>query len=223
VEYFAVSILRHFTEKPWLTPQGAVLESALSARAGLPIAKVGLWVFLSVVSMLFMLLIAAFAGRMIDEAWRPGPDLGLLWFNTLALCCCSAAMQWASLAARRGRADDARSGMLAGGGLAIVFLLGQFVAWRQLASMGFLGMTIPAYAFFYLITGLHALHIAGGLVAWTVTTVRLWSGNEIATVRQSIELCTIYWHFLLAVWVVLFGLLFSGNNMSAVLAFCGFK
>jgi cytochrome c oxidase subunit III len=42
-------------------------------------------------------------------------------------------------------------------------------------------------------------------------------------VQQAIELCTTYWHFLFGVWLVLFGLLFSGNNMSAVLAFCGLR
>jgi cytochrome c oxidase subunit III len=222
-----MSVLRHLTEKPWLTPQGALFEPDIEARLAKPDgrlnAKVGLTVFLSVVSMLFVLLIVAYAARMLDEIWRPGPDLSLLWFNTLALACCSLMMQTAVVAARRGRMGDVRSGLLAGGAFAVIFLLGQLAAWRQLASLSSFGMSVPAVAFFYLITGLHALHIAGGLVAWGRTVNRLWGGDEIALVRQSIELCSIYWHFLFGVWLVLFGLLFSGNNMSALLAFCGLK
>jgi cytochrome c oxidase subunit III len=180
-------------------------------------------VFLSVVTMLFFLLIVAYAGRMAFEEWRPGPDLGLLWFNTLALLCSGIAMQWATVAVRRGRVDNAWSGLVAGGSLAFVFLAGQIVAWRQLGNSGAFGVETPAIAFFYLITGLHALHILGGLVAWAMTAARVLAGDEIAQIRRSIELCTIYWHFMFGVWVVLFGLLFSGNNMSAVLAFCGLR
>ncbi len=218
-----MSIFRQLTEKPWLTPQEAILEPSLGGSVALPKAKLGLWVFLAVVSVLFLLLIAAYAGRMANESWRPGPALGLLWFNTLALFCCSLAMQWATSCARQGRVDDAGTGLLAGGALAVVFLSGQFVAWMQLSSMGIFGLTIPAFAFFYLITGLHALHLAGGLVAWGITADKLWRGYDLEAVRPNIELCTIYWHFMFVVWLVLFGLLFSGNNLVAVLAMCGLK
>lgn len=218
-----MNIFQQLTEKSWLTPQAAVQELAHPGSVTLVKAKLGLWVFLSVVSMLFLLLIAAYAGRMTYEGWRPGPELGLLWFNTLALFCCSLAMQWATTAARQGCVADAWSGLMAGGVFAVVFLSGQLMAWTQLSSMGLFGLTIPAFAFFYLITGLHALHIAGGLAAWGITSARLWRGNEIARVQQSIELCTIYWHFMLGVWLVLFGLLFSGNNLVAALAICGLK
>ncbi len=218
-----MSIFRHLSEKPWLTPQVAGREPALAGRMELPKAKLGLWVFLSIVTMLFFLLIVAYAGRMLFEDWRPGPTFGLLWFNTLALFGCSIAMQRATDIARRGAVENAWSSLLAGGLLALVFLLGQLLAWLQLSGMSNFGLAIPAVAFFYLITGLHGLHIAGGLIAWGITAGRMWGGYEAAKIRQSIELCTVYWHFMLGVWVVLFVLLFSGNNMSAVLAFCGLK
>jgi cytochrome c oxidase subunit 3 len=87
-----VNIFQQLTEKPWLTPQGVILEPAIARRTEVPKAKMGLWVFLSVVTVLFFLLIFAYAGRMAFEDWRPGPELGLLWFNTLALLCGSIAM-----------------------------------------------------------------------------------------------------------------------------------
>jgi cytochrome c oxidase subunit 3 len=65
----------------------------------------------------------------------------------------------------------------------------------------------PAAAFFYLITGVHGLHILGGQVALGRTMDKAWQGVAVSKVRLSVELCATYWHFLLFVWLVLFGLL----------------
>ena len=67
----------------------------------------------------------------------------------------------------------------------------------------------PANAFFYLLTALHGLHLLGGLWVWGRTTTRVWEGTKVSEVRLSVELCTVYWHFLLLVWLALFGLLLS--------------
>ncbi len=84
--------------------------------------------------------------------------------------------------------------------------------------------TNPAIAFFYLITGLHAAHVLGGLVAWLRVLDRLWRGAEIEAIRQSVQLCARYWHFLLGVWLLLFWLLFSGNdNLNILLTICGIR
>ena len=104
-----MSILRQLTEKPWLTPYD-LGPGRRRRRLGMPKAKLGLWVFLSVVTVLFLLLIFAYAGRMTLEDWRPGPELDLLWFNTAALIASSIAMQWATVAARRGPIADAAPG-----------------------------------------------------------------------------------------------------------------
>ena len=66
----------------------------------------------------------------------------------------------------------------------------------------------------------------GGLWVWLRTTNKIWRSNDFDTakVRQSIELSTTYWHFLLAVWLVLFGLLFVNNdNLDILLTICGLK
>jgi cytochrome c oxidase subunit 3 len=101
--------------------------------------------------------------------------------------------------------------------------MGQAQAWRELGALVYFEVTNPAIAFFYLITGLHGLHLLGGLVVWGRTLVRLWGGFELEKVRHSVELCTLYWHFLLLVWLVLFGLLFTGNNLDELMIICGIK
>jgi cytochrome c oxidase subunit 3 len=190
----------------------------------MPTARLGLRVFLAVVTVLFSLLIMAYGSRMEFEDWRPAPQPGLLWLNTALLVFSSVAMQWARIAARRGDVDGVTIGLIAGGVFAVGFLAGQIVAWRQLSTMGAFDITNPAIGFFYLITGLHGLHLLGGLVAWGRTTAKIWRGLDVVHARLSVELCTVYWHFLLLVWLILFGLLFSGNdNLGILLSICGIR
>ena len=109
------------------------------------------------------------------------------------------------------------------GVLAIAFLAGQLIVWRQLVDAGYYLASNPANTFFYILTALHGLHLIGGLVALGRTTVRAWRGSvAIEKLRLSVELCTMYWHFLLLIWVIVFGLLLLGTNASiaAFLDFC---
>jgi cytochrome c oxidase subunit 3 len=209
--------------KPWVPAEGLVgnlRDRDTSYRAA---KKLALRVFLAVVAVLFTLLVIAYAGRMAYEDWRPAPQVKLLWANTFVLILSSVALQWAQHSVRRGRMDAMRVGLLAAGAFTVVFLFGQILAWRQLGTMVYFEMTNPAIAFFYLITGLHGLHLLGGLVAWGRTVARVWGDFDVAKIRHSVELCTLYWHFLLGVWVVLFGLLFSGNNLDILLKLCGIR
>ena len=83
-----------------------------------------------------------------------------------------------------------RRGLLVGGGFAFAFLAGQLVVWRELVDLGYYLESNPAAAFFYLLTGLHGLHLLGGLVAWGKTTAKAWSGAKVSDVAMAVELCT---------------------------------
>ena len=98
----------------------------------------------------------------------------------------------------------------AGGAFAFLFLFGQLLAWQQLRSAGYALGSGPAGAFFYVLTAVHGLHLLGGLAVWGRTVARLSRrATELIDVRLAIELCTVYWHYLLLVWMVLFVLLLS--------------
>ena len=218
-----MSMFHELTAKPWATDQGKIDDLYAGGASTRAAKKLALRVFLAVVAVLFMLLITAYGGRMAYEDWRPAPQVGLLWANTFVLILSSVALQWAQYSVRRGQMDGMRVGLLAAGAFTVVFLFGQVLAWRQLATMVYFEVTNPAIAFFYLITGLHGLHLLGGLVAWGGTVAKVWGDFDVAKVRQSVELCTVYWHFLLLVWLVLFGLLFTGNNLDVLLKLCGIR
>ena len=219
-----MNLFQQLTEKPWVPAQGNVVHLREGSAFSLPTATLGLRVFLAVVTCLFVLLLMAYSSRMEFEDWRPAPQVSLLWLNTAMLVSSSIAMQWARIEVRRGESVDLTIGLAAGGACAIAFLGGQLVAWRQLSMLVAFDITNPAIGFFYLITALHGLHMLGGLVAWGWTAANVWRGVEVARLRLSVELCTVYWHFLLVVWLVLFGLLFSGNdNLGFLLAICGIR
>jgi cytochrome c oxidase subunit 3 len=220
-----MSFLRHLTEKPWVTepdvPVGPARGEDATRRA---VSSTALNFFLAIASILFLLLVMAYVVRMAFEDWRPAPQPRLLWQNTIVLIAASIAMEWARHAAAQDHLDRVKLGMLSGGVFTAAFITGQILAWRELSSNAFFDTTNPAIAFFYLITGLHVVHVLGGLVAWGWVLDRLWRGADTAAIRQSVQLCARYWHFLLIVWLVLFGLLFSGNdNLNFLLTICGIR
>jgi cytochrome c oxidase subunit III len=197
---------QRLTAKPWLEV-GSAGEHAGTGVSDMPAAKVGLGVFLAVVGALFALLISAYVMRMSLADWRPAPKPALLWINTGVLMLSSAALLWARAAAARGDTERMRAGLLASGGAALAFLAGQVWAWQQLTGSGYLLASNPANTFFYLITALHGLHLLGGIVALARNIVRAWSDYDLAKLRFSLELCSMYWDFLLLMWLILFGLL----------------
>ena len=175
----------------------------------LPPVKVGLGVFLAVATSLFGLFISAYLMRREGADWRPLAQPTVLWFNTAVLILGSVYFQRARNAAKSGRIGGVRLGLLAGGVCTLVFLAGQLLAWQQLNAAGHFLTANPANAFFYLLTALHGLHLLGGLWVWARTSVKVQRGAAAHEVRLSVELCTVYWHFLLVIWLVLFGLLLS--------------
>ncbi len=193
--------------EPWNAE--LAVRDAHGAVLAQPAAKTALWMFLAVATSLFALFISAYAMRLDYLDWTPIPQPQLLMVNTAILIISSLAMEWAAFAARRGDVERVRKGLLASGLLTVGFLIGQVIVWRQLSAAGYFLTTSAATAFFYLLTAVHGAHVLGGLVAWGRTTARVRQGGDTARIRLSVELCAIYWHFLLIVWVVLFAVLVS--------------
>jgi len=192
--------------KPW-TEQRSVEIMHGDGGLSLPSVKVGLGVFLAVATSLFALLISAYHMRMMGEDWTKLPVPRVLWLNSAVLILASVAMQRTRAAARQGQLERVKSGLIASGVLSFSFLAGQLWAWQQMDAAGYFVAANPAYAFFYLLTAVHGLHLLGGLWVWCKTTAKVLRGVEVGKVRLSVELCTVYWHYLLVVWLVLFAVL----------------
>ncbi len=203
-------LLKHtFNAAPW--QMETVGDTAHHGPLGDDKSKlIALLTLLAVVSSFFALILSAYALRMDLGDWVPLTEPQLLWMNTAMLILASGVFQWTRNAAINKQHSRLLPGLLITGLLTLGFVLGQFVAWRQLQSSGQFITSNPSNAFFYFLTGAHAVHIIGGLIVWARATVKVILGKGDADgIRRSVELCTIYWHFLLIVWLVLFGLLLS--------------
>jgi cytochrome c oxidase subunit 3 len=209
-------LIQRLKEKPWLT-QGVVAASQDTVTSSAP--KVGLWVFLAVVSSLFGLFASAYVMRMHGHgglvSWQRLDEPSILWVNTLVLVLASAALQIARNRIDKDQLEQGRAHFAAGGVLTVLFLVGQVMAWGQATASGAVGPGSPAYSFFVLLTATHGLHLVGGLFVLGRTAAHLYRGIDKTQVvarsriRLSVQLCTTYWHWLLLIWLGLFALLLS--------------
>ncbi len=204
--------------KPWERTVTATAEG--TGTASVSPKRVGLWVFLAVVTSLFALFLSAYYMRMGQHAghgmpaeignWAAIQDPAILWVNTVLLILSSVAMQSARASVSRSRLEQTRVRLFAAGLLTWGFLIGQWLAWRELRYSQLFSPLNPAVAFFYVLTAVHGLHLLGGLVVWGRTLARsLRKDVELIDVRLSVELSSVYWHYLLLVWLALFAVLLS--------------
>ena len=193
------------TVKPWEHAGESAGPGGEVAVAG-PVGRTGLVAFLAVISSMFGLFIVSYYTRSLYPDWEVMQDPGVLWVNTAVLVLASVALQLASHFAKRGLTGRAAYALLAGAGLTLFFMAGQYVAWEQLIAAGYYAQSNPANAFFYLFTLLHALHLVGGLWFMAVLAVRWNRRAQQEGLHQSVALYATYWHYLLLVWLVLFTL-----------------
>jgi cytochrome c oxidase subunit 3 len=209
---------QRLASKPWL--EAGPISVLPSASPPVSAAKIGIAVLLAVIGLLFALLIAAYTMRVPPETWGAAPDPGLLWLTTALLALGSVALHAAKRSAARHERDGVILSLLAAGVATLGFIGGQALAWRQLAASGAGSAADAASAFFYLITALHALHLAGGLVALGAITARSLSATDTGGERLGIDLCALYWDALLAIWLILFGVLFRTPWSGWIYALC---
>ena len=170
--------------------------------------SVALWLFIGVATMLFALFLAAYVMRMDGRDWSPIVMPWQLWLSTLLLIAASVMLH---LASRTVRLVPARNFLAVGGVFGLLFLGSQLWGWHALQMIHVTPVGNPAGSFFYLLTAMHGMHVLGGLVGWGRTAQSAWFAAKVDAdmieVGWRAALCARYWHFLLAVWVVLFAAL----------------
>jgi cytochrome c oxidase subunit III len=187
----------------WKGPSGSGRVPQRAYVTGMTIALGGVLMF-------FMALVSAYIVRkdMPNSAWVNLAIPRILWLNTAILIASSF-----SLARSRSRFlanDDA--GFRHWWGvttiLGIFFLIGQVIAWRQLAAAGVFLATNPASSFFYVFTAAHGVHLIGGVLALLYVAFR---PTHRLTKGTATEVVSMYWHFMDGLWVFLFLLLLLGR------------
>jgi cytochrome c oxidase subunit III len=194
-------------DKDW--PPGWSREDAIEPAK----YRIGMWVGLASILMLFMALTSAYILRKtrgLNEVhdWVPLELPGLLWVTTAVLIASSLSIEVARRALRRNDYKRFNNWILLTTVLGALFLIGQFVAWRKLAAQGIYVNTNPHSSFFYLLTSLHGIHLLGGLIALAYVTTAAFRLRIGFKRRNTVEVTALYWHFMDALWIYLFALLF---------------
>lgn len=175
-------------------------------------SRMGMYLFLVTLGMLFA---SSMVGYLIiwsrSEVWgNPGGQTlpGTLWISTLVLIFCSLAHHAALKAVREDRLAALRHWLFLAMLMGAAFLVSQGYSWYLLIESHLPPNARNLYAFsFYMLTTLHALHVLGGLIGLVVVWCRARVGAYSAHAHAAIWRNTAYWHFLDAVWLVLFATL----------------
>ena len=203
------SIFQILAQKPWDPSQAKIDDMHEGGTINLSKGKLGLRFIMFVSTIFFCLFIVTYSDRMVYPDWQRMPEPWLLWVNTAVLFFSSMVFVSTQIASKNHQFQIVKNRLLLIGFLAFAFLVGQLLVWQQLIANGYYVSTNPSNAYFYVFTALHGLHLLGGLVYWYLTIKKVWISSDIviSKVKHTVDLCAIYWHFLLAVWVVLFGLM----------------
>jgi cytochrome c oxidase subunit 3 len=204
---------------------------SLDYAARLRRARLGLVVALTAVVMIFVSYSSAYVVRQglptldprtgtLVHDWLPLQLPNLLLINTLILLISIVTMELARRQSAREAATAANASHAASARphadgmpwlalttiLGVSFLAGQWLVWRELAASGFYVSTSPSSSFFYLLTGMHGIHLLGGILALLAAGVSILRGSAESS-GVMVDVTAWYWHFMTFLWVYILCLL----------------
>ena len=178
-----------------------------------PPSSTGIWVALAAISMSFAALTSALVvrkGGALD--WRHFTLPSILYLNTLLLLASSVTLEIsrrrvaAFMGGVRSQVASPARWLYLTLALGLLFVAGQYAAWRQLNAQGLYLATNPSSSFFYVLTAAHALHVLGGLGGLGRVIRKL---NTLALRRSTLDATSRYWHFMDVLWIYLLLLLWA--------------
>jgi cytochrome c oxidase subunit 3 len=161
--------------------------------------------------MFFMAMASAFLyTRANSNRWVPLHLPSVIWINTVVLLLSGGAMELSRRRLSLGDVRQFRRLWFVATALGFLFLAGQLVAWRQFILAGFYVSTNQASSFFYIFTGLHGLHLVGGICALLYVSFRKFEKAKVSRTMAA-EVASYYWHFMDGLWIFLLALLYLGK------------
>lgn len=227
-----MQLFKSLQEKPWL-------PIALGQQTDLPYfasnkesaASTALRFFLAVITVIFFLFTITFLQRtqsfdfqaLSGEPWLPFTNANVLWQNSSYLLLASISIILAKKFAKQQSLSAIIISLTATAFFTLLFVSGQVQVWQQLNQSGFYIYTNPANSYYFLLTGVHALHIIGGILVF-IRCIWLFSFNlSYQQLASRLKLCALYWHYLFFIWLFLFFLLTSdANTFKTIALICGF-
>ena len=183
------------------------------ARSSANRYRIGMWVALASILMLFTALSSAYIVRAASaNDWQPLRMPRVLLLSTALIIVSSITLEFARRKLKSGEQNVHQSLLVLTTLLGLGFLGSQLFAWKQLAQQGIYVSSNPHSSFFYLLTATHGVHLLGGLAGLMFLTLRsrLRTDDELATAKSQAQTdaVSLYWHFMDVLWIYLFLLLF---------------
>jgi cytochrome c oxidase subunit III len=170
----------------------------------IPTKKLLLWLSMVGMVMMFAGLSSGYIVRQAESNWQVFELPSIFYVSTALIVLSSFSMQWAFIAVKKDHLAGLRIGLFITLGLGLAFAFTQFISWSNLVDQGIFFTGNPSGSFLYVLTGLHLAHLAGGIIYLMFITTRSIQGRYHSANYLPVELGTIFWHFLDALWVYLF-------------------
>lgn len=173
--------------------------------------KFAMWLFIISIAMIFASLTSAYIVKKAEGDWLVFEFPRMFVYTSVMIIVSSITMHFAYISARRNNLLNIRLGLIATALLAVAFSIGQYLSWGELVAQDVYFVGNPAGSFIYIFTGLHVVHLVGGLVFLFIVLYRAFRYRVHSKNLLSIEMCTTYWHFLGGLWLYLYIFLILNN------------
>ena len=208
-------------QKPWDNEQIAIDNAHEGKTFDLTVQKSAVLIIFGIATVLFSLIFTSYLYTL-----PPGQDTkyllrpNLLWVNTLTLFFVTYFFNKVTNDLEKNNTSKVKRNLLIIGGLTYLFLFGQIFFWFQLLKSGNYVSTNSYFANFYVFTALHGLHLLGGLLFWGKVSSKVLKSeqNKILEQEKNISALSIYWTFLLIVWLMFFLMIYIFND--SFIAWC---
>lgn len=167
--------------------------------------KLALWVGIATIIMMFGAFTSAYIVRRAAGNWYEFKLPDIFLFNTLVILASSVTLHFAFQAFKKGMEKLYKILLFATFVLGIAFVVLQYQGWKALTAMGATFTANPSTSFVYVISGVHAAHVLGGVAALVVAMIHGFYLPFKPTFRRKLrfELVVNYWHFVDILWVYL--------------------
>tara|TARA_B100001540_G_C15801317_1_gene640038 strand:- start:254 stop:934 length:681 start_codon:yes stop_codon:yes gene_type:complete len=208
-------------DKPWENDQAALDNAHEGKTFNISIQKSAVVIIFGIATVLFSLVFTSYLYTLPPEQdtkylLRPN----LLWINTLVLFIVTYFFNKLTSDLKKKDPSKIKRNLLIVGGLTYLFLFGQVIFWFQLLKSGNYVSTNSYFANFYVFTALHGLHLFGGLFFWGIVSSKVLKLEQHKIIEQekNISALSIYWTFLLIVWLMFFLMIYIFND--SFIAWC---
>ena len=208
-------------QKPWEREQATLDNSHEGKTFDISVQKSAVIIIFGIATVIFSLVFTSYLYTLSpdqDTKYLLRPNL--LWINTIILFFVTFFFSKVTKDLTKNKTLNVKKNLLIVGALSYLFLFGQVIFWFQLLESGKYVSTNSYFSSFYVFTALHGLHLLGGLFFWGKVSSKVFKldQNKILEEEKNISALSLYWTYLLIVWLMFFLMIYIFND--AFIAWC---